>query len=279
MTISGAMSGEGRRGDDDEHLPEQAADDQADGQIYDTDEAHPDNTEQLFLNDSDEPLPWLEADDDFENSRDDSGRLVVIGLLGLLAVAMVLGAIWWLFRDRPDPTIVADGSVISAPEEPYKARPENPGGREVTGTGDTSFAVGQGQVREGRIGGNDAPAPSIDREQASATAGAGTTSNTGAVSGAAAAANNGAPAQGAAAAASGVGVQVGAYSTREGAQAGWNQLAGRFEALRGRSHRILEGTADSGTIFRLQAVTENLADAETLCRSMRAAGGDCQVKR
>jgi hypothetical protein len=52
----------------------------------------------------------------------------------------------------------------------------------------------------------------------------------------------------------GVGVQVGAYSTRAQAEAGWSQLATRYEVLQGRSHRVLEGTADSGTIYRLQAV-------------------------
>jgi len=76
-----------------------------------------------------------------------------------------------------------------------------------------------------------------------------------------------------------VGVQVGAYSNRAQAEAGWTQLAGRFEALQGRNHRVLEGTADSGTIYRLQAVAGSAAEADTLCRSIKAAGGDCQVKR
>ena len=51
------------------------------------------------------------------------------------------------------------------------------------------------------------------------------------------------------------------------------------EALKGRSHRVLQGTADSGTIFRLQAVAGSVAEADALCRGINAAGGDCQVKR
>ena len=74
-------------------------------------------------------------------------------------------------------------------------------------------------------------------------------------------------------------MQVGAYSSRDQAEAGWSQLAGRYESLKGRGHRILEGTADSGTIYRLQAVAGSAAEADTLCRGIRAAGGDCQVKR
>jgi hypothetical protein len=77
----------------------------------------------------------------------------------------------------------------------------------------------------------------------------------------------------------GVGVQIGAYPTREAAQAGWLQLSTRLEPLRGRGHRILEGTADSGTIFRLQVVTESDVAARQLCATLRQAGGDCQVKR
>jgi hypothetical protein len=42
---------------------------------------------------------------------------------------------------------------------------------------------------------------------------------------------------------------------------------------------VLQGTADSGTIFRLQAVAGSASEADTLCRSIKAAGGDCQVKR
>jgi cell division protein FtsN len=77
----------------------------------------------------------------------------------------------------------------------------------------------------------------------------------------------------------GVGVQVGAYSTRAQAEAGWSQLSGRYDALQGRNHRVLQGTADSGTIYRLQAVAGSAAEADTLCRTIKAAGGDCQVKR
>ena len=83
----------------------------------------------------------------------------------------------------------------------------------------------------------------------------------------------------AATASGGIGVQVGAYSTRAQAETGWSQLTARIEALQGRNHRIVQGTADSGTIYRLQAVAGTVAEAETLCRSIKSQGGDCQVKR
>lgn len=218
---------------------------------------------QLSLNNPADHLPWLESADDDVEEGVDSGRIVAFALIGLLAVVALVGALWWFTRDRPDPAMVADGSTIEAPAEGYKFKPADKGGEEVAGTGDTSFEVAEGRSVEGRIAGEGtAPVatatPAIDRQQ---TAGAAT------------AAPAAAPATG------GVGVQVGAYSSKEKAETAWTQLQGRLPPLEGRSHRVIQGTADSGAIFRLQAVAGSVAEAETLCRSLRSAGGDCQVKR
>jgi len=219
--------------------------------------------EQLTLADADERLPWLESDDDYEQPGVDTGRIVSFAAGGLLVIALLLGALYWFTRDPSDADVVADGSVIAAPDTPYKALPEDRGGRQVEGTGDTSYEVAEGQQVEGRIDAG-VPAPSIDRGQAAAPA----------------AAPSGTPSPAATSApVSGVGIQIGAYSTRAQAEAGWSTLSSRFEALKGRSHRVLEGVADSGTIYRLQAVAGSAEEADTLCRSIKAAGGDCQVKR
>jgi hypothetical protein len=212
--------------------------------------------EQLALADGEERLPWLESDDDYEQPGVDTGRIVAFGAVIGLALVLALGALWWFTRDGTDEAMVADGSVIEAPEEPYRTRPDNPGGQQVAGTGDTSFEVGEGETVEGRIAGSgEVPAPSIDRDQAEA------------------------PTTKPSAAAGAIGVQVGAYSSRAAAEAGWSQLAGRIDALQGRNHRVVQGTADSGTIYRLQAVAGTAAEANTLCRSIKSQGGDCQVKR
>lgn len=221
-----------------------------------------DGEEQLSLADADERLPWLESDDEYEQPGVDTGRIVAFAAVGLLFIVLVLGAIYYFTRDRRDAELVADGSTIAAPATPYKARPENKGGREVEGTGYESYGVGEGREVQGQIAADGVPVPSIDRQQTDAPA---ATPSPAATTGAAAS--------------GGIGVQVGAYSTRAQAEAGWSQLSGRYDALQGRSHRVLQGTADSGTIFRLQAVAGSAAEADTLCRSIKAAGGDCQVKR
>jgi len=215
--------------------------------------------EQLTLADADERLPWLESDDDYEQPGVDTGRIVAFAAVGLLAVVVLLGTLYFFTRDERDAPL-ADGSIIEAPDEPYKTRPEDPGGRQVEGTGDTSFEVAEGQRVDGRIEAGSTPASATDRDPSGAPGGA-------------------APSAGSALLAAGVGVQVGAYSTRAQAEAGWSQLVGRFEVLQGRSHRVLEGVADSGTIYRLQAIAGGATEADALCRDIKAAGGDCQVKR
>ncbi len=220
----------------------------------------PDNG--LTFGGSDERLPWLESDDERQDDTADTGRIIAFALVGLLVVVAVVGALWWFSRSRPDPALVADGSLIEAPDSPYKERPDTPGGRDVEGTGNTSFEVAEGRRSDARVAEEAAPARPV--ATASPTAAA-----------TAAASDSGS----ATAASGGVGVQIGAYSSRASAEAGWNQMANRFEALKGVNHRILEASADGGMIYRLQAVAGDRSSADALCRSLKSAGGDCQVKR
>ena len=210
--------------------------------------------EELAFVDEDERLPWLEADDDFDENEVDTGRVVVFVLAGFLLLGLIIAGLWLYFRDQSGSAAIADGSTIEAPDEPYKSRPENPGGAEAMGTGATSFAVAEGQTREGRVAVDEPVRAAPDAEDAAAEAGGEKT------------------------VAPGIGVQVGAYSSRERAQAGWATLTRRFTALDGVRHRIVEGTLDGSAIFRLQAVAGDLQSAHELCDNLRASGGDCQVK-
>ncbi|RXZ64075.1 SPOR domain-containing protein [Pelagerythrobacter rhizovicinus] len=209
-------------------------------------------THELELDD-DERLPWLESADDEEDGQGvDAGRVVGFALLALLALAVLLGGGWYLLRETGDRDFVADGSTIEAPEGPYKERPEEPGGRVARGTGDIAPAVGEGQSREGRLAQDqDVPSPS-----APATGDDGDEE-----------------------ASTGVAVQVGAFSNRETAQRGWATLTRQTEALSGVKHRIVEGRADIGTVYRLQALAVDVAAARRLCDALQADGVACQVKR
>jgi hypothetical protein len=63
------------------------------------------------------------------------------------------------------------------------------------------------------------------------------------------------------------------------AEAGWTKLTGQAGAvLSGVPHRVVEGAADNGTVYRLQAVAPDAAAANALCGKLKAAGIACQVK-
>jgi len=208
-----------------------------------------DEAEELAFAHEDPRLPWLEADDDYEEPGVPASRMVMFALLALAVLAGIAGGAYWLMDRSGDAAVVADGSTIEAPEGPYKTKPSDPGGATALGTGDSSFAVAEGRNPATRVAGAGvAPQPSIDAEQEGA------------------------------ASSGGVGVQVGAYASRERAEQGWQTLVGRHEALQGVSHRVVQGTVDGSTVYRLQAVAGGAASARELCNALKASGADCQVK-
>ena len=221
------------------------------GQTHD----EPLETEQLALADEEERLPWLESSDD--DAQDDAeggamGQTLKLGVMALAALVAIVGGIYWVTHRNPDPALVADGSLVQADKGPYKEAPKDPGGKTFDGTGDTSFAVSEGKNKPAQM------APASDAPKPAATAAGGSA---------------------APAASGGVGVQVGAFSSKEAAEAGWTKLGGQAGgALSGVSHRVIAGQADNGTIYRLQAVAPDAAAASALCSKLKGAGISCQVK-
>ncbi|MBC2665599.1 SPOR domain-containing protein [Novosphingobium flavum] len=209
--------------------------------------------------DEDERLPWLEsADDDDEDGGIDSGKLIRFALFGVVLLGLVGGALWVFKLRAPAGDVVAEGGVIKSPG-PYKTVPQDQGGKTYAGTGDSAYVVSEGKSPAPKLGDGTAPVPVP-----------GPSLNAGANAGTAVAA----PAEPA-----GIGVQVGAYSSLATAEAGWQRLSGNNAALKGVKHRVVEGSADIGTVYRLQAVAGDLAAANALCASLKASGIACQVKR
>ena len=254
-------------------------------------------------------LPWLESDDRFDDGRTvDSTRVAGAVAGGLALLALVVGGVWYGTHHHAGGTPVADGSTLAAPAGNVKEAPKDPGGKTFAGTGDSSFALSQGQSRPAQL------AADATRSASDVAKGAGAIAASAALAAASAGAdavNAGkaptasvgsritaasdtatathAPAQtvkpsinSAAAVDTGAGdgglVQVGAYSTQASAEAGWVRLAGAHDALSGLRHRIVEGQADIGTVFRLQAITAP-GGAGALCDKLRGINVACQVKR
>ena len=270
-----AMFGDGHKdggadNDHDEYLAEDAVGD-----------------DQLPFDDDSEKLPWLDADDEEDSKPTDSGRVLGLVVLGLIALATIVGGIWWSTHRNPDATLVADGSTIAAPSQAYKEAPKDPGGKTFEGTGNTAFAVSEGQTRAAKLGEGSAPLvpppsgaavkPGFDTVKppvafASSSTAATSTANAGNGN-----AGNGNAGRNAAVV-SGPVVQVGAYSTRASAEAAWGRLSQQYSALSGQRHQTVEGKADIGTVFRLQALPGDASAAQTLCSKLKSAGLACQVK-
>ena len=273
------LDGEGERdppfgdGDSPEVTPfgdEEANDDTSDLSDADRAGADPAGTTQLELeNDDESRLPWLEgADDEEDYSSGNTAQLLGFVLLGLVALGVIVGGIWWFSNRDSEGEQVANGSVIEAPDAPYKEKPENPGGKTFEGTGDSSFAVSEGQSRPAQLGGDSAtPKPGFETVEKAPVANSDAKSDPVAEE------------KGASSDTSGIGVQVGAYSTRAAAEAGWNSLVQQHSVLSGMRYRIVEGKADIGTVQRLQALPGDAGAANALCGKLKAAGLNCYVKK
>jgi len=210
--------------------------------------------EAVFETSDEDRLPWLEA---VEEDEGDGGppivKLVAMIVIGLFVIGVVVGGLFWLGnRNRAE----GGGELIAAPEGDYKVRPDDPGGMNVAGTGDTAFAASEGVEPQGRLNTTvpERPvtpqAPPQARPQAPAQA----------------------PARPAQPAASGATIQLGAFSSQAGATRAWGALAGRFRYLAPLSHSVIPVQASGRTLYRLRA---SGPDAQGICRRLQIAGEDC----
>ena len=74
-------------------------------------------------------------------------------------------------------------------------------------------------------------------------------------------------------------VQLGAYSSASLADGSWSGYTRRFEAIGALPKKIIRGTVDGGTIYRLNAVAPSYEAAQQLCNNLKAAGESCLVVR
>ena len=238
---------------------------------------HTGEHERLDLNEGDR-LPWLEGDEDDYYEKTSFGRVILAGLAALLLVGGIVGGIWWATHRNAAEAPVADGSTVTPPTGQYKDAPADPGGKTFQGTGDTSYVVSQGQNRQAQLADGQGVGDAV--VEAAASSGASGPGRAAAKTNTAAPAAEGpkvAKATGADSAPVGGVVQIGAFSSKDLAEAGWSRLSSQHPLLAQQHHRILQGQADIGTVWRLQVVT-GAGGGNGLCDRLKAEGLSCQVK-
>ena len=220
------------------------------------------NTNKYGLNlDDPDRLPWLETADGYEyDDRASPLRIAVMLLAGLVLLAAIVGAIYWLQRNQIGGAN-GNGQLIAAPAGAYKVKPQDAGGKRFEGEGDSAFAASEGTKTGATL------VPAAKTAAIAPTA-------------AMASAPVAAPAPSAVAPASTVMVQLGAFGDSAKADAAWAALNKRFGFLAGMNRKIAETNVEGGRkVFRLQAVTANSSEAQQLCAKLKVAGENCLIVR
>lgn len=210
-----------------------------------------DTTRDSLDLDDDDRLPWLESAEDYDDDGEYSPLRVALFVgAGLLLLAAIVGGIYWL-QNRDGGGFDGDGELITAQEGDYKVRPDDPQARQFEGEGDASFAASEGQEITAQLGDPVETEVPIRKPDAAPTAdGAGTAL-----------------------------IQLGAYSSASLADSSWAGYARRFESIGALPKKILPGTMEGGTIYRLNAVAPSQEAAQQICNNLKAAGESCLVVR
>jgi len=213
----------------------------------------------------DEPLPWLAPVEDEDEPRGISARKMLAALLVILVAALVVaGTFFWIGRQNN--RVNGPPELIRAPAQPYKVKPANPGGLDVTGESETAFETSAGEDKDSKLDLNKLPETPVAKPTPAAPTAAPKTlpSNE---------AKSPVPPEPKATSAPGSVVQLGAFANRAQAERAWTALSTRFPSVAALSKMIVPF---SGGI-RLRGGAASPADAKQVCQTLRAAGENCFV--
>jgi cell division septation protein DedD len=256
-------------------------------------------------------LPWLEpVEDEGGDEGVSAGRLVAGLVVALVALGLIVGGVYWL-KQRADGSAGngADPTLIAAQPGAYKVKPTEPGGMDVKGQGDSSYAASEGADPDGKIDlsaipeapisrdtgkpapqqATPAPVPAKPVEVAKATPAPAPVKTVPVPAAkpapvvapkpevAKAAPPKPAPVkeEKAAAPSSGGGsIQLGAFSSEAKANEAWKSLSGRFGYLGALSKSVVPVTANGKTVYRLRA---SGGQGSAICSKLKIAGEACVV--
>ena len=212
----------------------------------------------------DDQLPWLQGVEDEQEPRGVSGRRMFGFLMVVLIAAALVGAtFFWLGRVNS----AGEGppELIPAPVGPYKVRPTDPGGLDVSGESRTAFETSAGEDRDSRLNLDALPEEPVAKPKEEPRS---LPSNE---------TREPLPPEGTPrpvpGGASGSVIQLGAFQNLAQAERAWSALSARFPSIAAMNKLIVPF---SGGI-RLRAAAASPADARSACQTLRAAGENCFV--
>jgi sporulation related protein len=211
-----------------------------------------------------EPLPWLAPVEDEDEPRGISARRMLAALIVvLIAGLLVAGTFFWL--GSRDAVVSGPPQLIKAPPTPYKVKPTNPGGLDISGESETAFETSAGEDKDSRLDLNKMPEVPIAKpaKEQPKTLPPNETKEP------VAAEPKPAPATGG----TGSVVQLGAFANQAQAERAWTALSARFPAVAALNKMVVPF---SGGI-RLRAGTASPAEAKQVCQTLKAAGENCFV--
>jgi hypothetical protein len=213
----------------------------------------------------DEQLPWLQPVEDEDEPRGLSARKMLAALVVVLVAALIVaGTFFWL--GRRDSAVGGPPELIHAPPGPYKVKPPNPGGLDISSESETAFETSAGEDRDSRLDTSKLPetgvtkvpqpetetppqdtsksaAPAAETPQPKATAGTGSV------------------------------VQLGAFANQAQAERAWIALSARFPSIAAMNKMVVPFPGG----IRLRAGAASAADAKQACATLKAAGENCFV--
>jgi hypothetical protein len=214
----------------------------------------------------DEQLPWLQPVEDEDEPRGLSARKMLAALaVVLLAALLVAATFFWL--GRRDAAVSGPPALIQAPPGPYKVKPPNPGGLDISSESESAFETSAGEDRDARLDTSKLPqgatAKPVQEQPTAATAEAPKPAAPAAAPAAQPKATGG----------TGSVVQLGAFANQAQAERAWTALSARFPGIAAMNKMIVPFPGG----IRLRAGAASAADAKQACDTLKAAGENCFV--
>ena len=214
----------------------------------------------------DEQLPWLQPVDDEDEPRGLSARKMLAALaVVLLAALLVAATFFWL--GRRDAAVSGAPELIKAPAGPYKVKPPNPGGLDISSESESAFETSAGQDPDAKLDTSKLPQGTVPKPApAPAAAAPAKPAKT-------APAPTEAVPQPKSTGGTGSVIQLGAFANKAQAERAWTALSARFPGVAAMNKMIVPFPGG----IRLRAGASSAAEAKTACDSLKAAGENCFV--